>query len=276
MNRLFSAMPSSICWPLGEKSQLKVEGMRSLLKVSASACAREQAAAVDPGAEIGRHRHVRRGGDDARGELGFVAGDFVEQRAEACLRRHFRLDGHRKAVGHRDARRRQIAIVSLRERHAIEERRNIGFGLAQALEAIPFVAGPDVHRLAEGFHLRRRHQAGVIVLVPGERQAVALDRVSDEANRPVVIDAVEGLDDRGEIVAAEIVHQPRQFVVAARLDQSRHRALIADLVEQTLAPSRAALEHQRRIKLVRAIIDPLPQAPRRPARQRRPAATSRI
>ena len=37
MKRLISAMPSSICWPCGEKSQLKVEGMRSLLKVSAMA-----------------------------------------------------------------------------------------------------------------------------------------------------------------------------------------------------------------------------------------------
>ena len=37
MNRFFSAMPSSMCWPLGENSQLKVDGMRSLLKVSAIA-----------------------------------------------------------------------------------------------------------------------------------------------------------------------------------------------------------------------------------------------
>ena len=37
MNRFISAMPSSTCWPLGENSQLKVEGMRSLLKVSAIA-----------------------------------------------------------------------------------------------------------------------------------------------------------------------------------------------------------------------------------------------
>ncbi len=35
MNRLFSAMPSSMCWPVGANSQLKVEAMRSLLKVSA-------------------------------------------------------------------------------------------------------------------------------------------------------------------------------------------------------------------------------------------------
>ena len=30
-------MPSSMCWPLGENSQLKVEGICSLLKVSAMA-----------------------------------------------------------------------------------------------------------------------------------------------------------------------------------------------------------------------------------------------
>ena len=30
-------MPSSMCWPLGENSQLNVDGMRSLLKVSAMA-----------------------------------------------------------------------------------------------------------------------------------------------------------------------------------------------------------------------------------------------
>ena len=35
MNRFISAMPSSICWPLGENSQLKVDGMCSLLKMSA-------------------------------------------------------------------------------------------------------------------------------------------------------------------------------------------------------------------------------------------------
>ena len=35
MNRFISAMPSSICWPLGEKSQLKVEGIFSLRNRSA-------------------------------------------------------------------------------------------------------------------------------------------------------------------------------------------------------------------------------------------------
>ena len=37
MNKFISAMPSSICWPVGENSQLKVDGIRSLLNVSAKA-----------------------------------------------------------------------------------------------------------------------------------------------------------------------------------------------------------------------------------------------
>ena len=58
-------------------------------------------------------------------------------------------------------------------------------------------------------------------LWPAKRQAEALDRVGDEADRPVVIDAIERLDDRRQVVAAEIVHQPRQLVVAARVSISR-------------------------------------------------------
>ena len=38
INRFISAMPSSICCPLGENSQLNVDGIRSLLNVSAIAC----------------------------------------------------------------------------------------------------------------------------------------------------------------------------------------------------------------------------------------------
>ena len=58
---------------------------------------------------------------------------------------------------------------------------------------------------------------------------------------------------------------PRLFISRAKSSSlrrsisSRHRPLVADLVEQALAPGRTALEHQRRIELVRAAIDPLPQ-----------------
>src|SRR6516225_1933481 len=92
-----------------------------------------------------------------------------------------------------------------------------------------------------------------------ERQAIAFDRISNEANRLIVIDSVEGGDDRTKIMAAEIVHQPRQLVVAAALQQCGDRSLIADLIVKPLAPCRSALKHQGRIELVRAIIDPAAQ-----------------
>ena len=96
VNRFISAMPSSICCPLGENSQWKVEGMRSLLKVSASASRANSPRPVDPGAEIGRDGDVGRGGDDALGDLGLFATELVEQGAEARLRRHHRLDRDRQ------------------------------------------------------------------------------------------------------------------------------------------------------------------------------------
>jgi hypothetical protein len=129
----------------------------------------------------------------------------------------------------------------------------------QAFELVPFVAGAHRHRLAEHLHLRRRHQAGVIVLVTGHRQAEALDRVADEAGRFVTGGCMESLKHRRQIVAAEIVHQRRQCVVGAFLDQPADVALVADLVVEPLAPGGAAGEHQRRVELVRTLVDPLPQ-----------------
>src|SRR5262244_3358813 len=105
--------------------------------------------------------------------------------------------------------------------------------------------------------------AGVIrpawFLVPRERQAKTFDGVADEADRPLVIDLGEGFDQRGQVVAREIGHQPREFFVGARLDQPRDGALTADLVEEAPAPGGAALENERGIELVGAVIDPLAQ-----------------
>jgi hypothetical protein len=56
----------------------------------------------------------------------------------------------------------------------------------QAFEPVPLVSGPNVHCRAEGLHLRRRHQAGMIVLMAGHRQTEALDGVGNEAGRPVI------------------------------------------------------------------------------------------
>ena len=63
---------------------------------------------------------------------------------------------------------------------------------------------------AKRLHLRGGHQAGVVVLVAGEGQAEAFHRVGEEADRPVVVDALERLGQRDEIVAGEVGHQARQ------------------------------------------------------------------
>ena len=69
------------------------------------------------------------------------------------------------------------------------------------------MARANLHRLAQGFCLRHRHQTGMIVLVPGERQAEALDRISEEADGPVMLARrLEGLKQRGQIMAAEVSH----------------------------------------------------------------------
>jgi hypothetical protein len=76
----------------------------------------------------------------------------------------------------------------------------------------------------------------MIVLVAGHREAEALDRVSNEAGRPIVVDTIERFEDRRQIVAAEVVHQPSQFFVGSSFDQFCNRTLVADVVEQALAP----------------------------------------
>ncbi len=229
---------------------------------------REQAAPVDPGAEIGRDGDVGRGGDDAIGERALGTTEIVEQRAEAGLRRDRGLCRHGQLRRHGDARGGEAALARC-EGHAGEEGFERGgrdvqtFEFVQPFELVPFVAGPDMHRGAESLHLRRRHQAGMVVLVAGERQTEALDGIGDEADRPVVRHAAEGFQQSRQVVAGEIGHQPRQLLVRARRDQPRHvtRRIVvaADLVVEALAPGRAALEHQRGVELVRAVVDPLPQ-----------------
>ena len=73
------------------------------------------------------------------------------------------------------------------------------------------------------------------------------------------IGVMKCLEHGRQVVPAEIVHQGGQLIVTAFLDQPADVALVADFVVESLAPGRAAREHQRRVKLVRAIVDPLAQ-----------------
>jgi hypothetical protein len=86
---------------------------------------------------------------------------------------------------------------------------------AQPRPGLPLLPFRDAHLLAQRRHLARVHQAGMIVLVAGEGQPVALDRVDDEEGRHVVLRRVERLGEAGEIVAGEVGHQRRERVVVA-------------------------------------------------------------
>ena len=87
-------------------------------------------------------------------------------------------------------------------------------------------------------HLLVVHQAGVVVLVAGERQAVALDRVGDEAGRHVVLDAVEGVEHRLHVVAGEVGHQRMQRGVVVRVEQARGCPELAQVAPRAACASR--------------------------------------
>ena len=72
------------------------------------------------------------------------------------------------------------------------------------------------------------------------------------------LDRAERLAHEIEIVAAEIGHQTRELVVIVLGEQRADARQMAEVVLQALAPAGAALERQRRVEVVRAVVDPLP------------------
>ena len=178
MNRFISAMPSSICWPCGENSQLKVEGMRSLLKVSAMASRANSPRRLTQGPRLVETVTSGEVVTMRRGEVVVAAADLVEDGAEAGLRRRHRLHA---APGVRPAPRCAAPSAGAARLARTARRRGMPANV-QPVRSVPRtcpIRAPAAHSLAllEDVHLRRRHQPGVIVLVAGERQAVALDGV---------------------------------------------------------------------------------------------------
>ena len=126
---------------------------------------------------------------------------------------------------------------------ALDQRLDAGPGIvADARRAAP-IPGPRATPIAvaQRGHLRRVHQAGVIVLVAGEGQAEALDRPGDEQGRHVVLRGVERLDQDLHAMAAEVGHQRGQRVVVMGLEEGRRR-------------------------LAEVLLDAAPATPRRPGR----------
>ena len=237
----------------------------------------EDAAPVHPGAEIGADRDIGAGGDDPLRELrifALPATDLGQDLAEgllggklAPLPRPRRGEGG----GHMDGGRGQAPPGGGErsgEGHGGEEGAQFLLRDAQPLEQVPFMARADAHGGAEGLHLLLRHQPGMVVLVAGEGQAHALDRVGDEAGRLVAFGVLgaEGLDQRLDVVAAEIHHQRRQLIIGQGVDDGADARDAAKVGQQGLAPGGAALEGQGGVEAVRAVVDPAAQ--RLPVRAR--------
>ena len=146
------------------------------------------------------------------------------------------------------------------ERRGVEESLQFGRRRLEAGELVPFLAVGDVHALLEARHLVERHQAGMIVLVAGEGQAVALDRVGDEAGRLVALDALEGVEHGLHVVAGEVGHQPVQRW--RRHAASRMRRTPGYWLRSRFSASRQPappMVDQRRVERVGAVVDPVPQ-----------------
>jgi hypothetical protein len=119
------------------------------------------------------------------------------------------------------------------------------------------------HRHAVGraqlLHLGLVHQPGVVVLVAGERQAVALHGVGDEAARAVVVHAAERVEHGLQVVAAEVGHQLVEGAVVVAVQDRADGGVAAEVALQVRAPGGAALEGERAVEVVRAGVDPVAQ-----------------
>jgi hypothetical protein len=122
------------------------------------------------------------------------------------------------------------------------------------------MTGAHIQLGPERVHLLDRHHPGVVVLMAGEGQAHALDRVGEKTGRLVGLRrGAKRLGQGGEVMAREIGHQRAELVIRERVDQRAHAAGFAHIGEQRLPPGRPALKGQRRIGRVRAFVDPAAQ-----------------
>ena len=133
--------------------------------------------------------------------------------------------------------------------------------MGEPAQGFPFLPVGNAHRALEPLHLLLAHQSGVVVFVAGQRKAESLDGVGDEAVGPVVPDAREGLQHRFHVVAGEVGHQVAKGRVVVAVQKRLQAAGAFQVFFQVLPPGGAAGEGQRRIELVRAIVNPLPEGP---------------
>ena len=258
-NRLLSAMPSSMCCPCGDIAQRCAETTFSSRNVSARSARSKMPRRLTQGPRLvdtvtsGEVVTIRRANS-----LSPAAMSPSSRPNASCVDcRSPRGTGRLAGTGTAAARCR--ARQGAGERRPIEKRGEPLSGDVEAGEAVPLRPLRHRHAVPERGHLVEVHQPGMIVLVAGERQSEAFDRVGDKAGRPVVGDGVEGVQHRCHIVAAEIGHQTLQGGVVVVVEDRADPGIAIEVALQMFAPARAALVDQRRIERVRAGVDPFAQ-----------------
>ena len=253
-------MPSSMCCPRGEAAHTWKEATASSRKVSACSRAENTPRRLT---QPPRLVETVTSGDVVTtpvGELAPRPPNGGEDPPEALLGGEPLPPRYRKRLG--DGHRRDFvaAIPGFGKGHAGDVLLQNGGGKREAREPLPLRPAFDAVPASQLVHLLHAHQAGVVVLVAGERQPVALDRVGDEAGGLVAVGGrLERFHHRLDVMTGQIRHQPREPVVVELVKDRPHSGDPPEILREALAPCRAALEHHRRVEGVRTVVDPLPE-----------------
>ncbi len=244
-------MPSSMCRPARGLVPVD-ERLRVVGEPVAPLSHREDRGFVDPAAEVGGAGHVGADRHDPLGHLGRVVHQVHEEAAEGLLGRFAPAVGAAQARRH-GRRRRGLRLVA-------SERGGRGgaqLGLAAArVEAGPGIVGVRVEGGGELQHLVARQQRRMVLGVALDRQRPALDRVGEHDRRPVVLGAPVGVDQRAEVVPAEVAQAGAQLAVVEIGHELAERAVSA---RQPLAQLLRGRAQQPLVLLVGHLVDAAPQ-----------------
>ena len=192
---------------------------------------RPDADLVQPAAEVGRRADVRADGDDAGGGLRGGTGQVEQHPAEGLLGGAGA--GRRGAaeVGRHGGR---LPLAELRAAQALGDG-----GAQRGLRRVTGEGGPRVVRVGsqpdgEFPDLVGGQQRGVVLRVPLGGQPVALDGVGEDHRRAGVVDGVVGVEQRAEVVTAEVAQRGQQRGVVQRGDEAGDRSGRRAAAGQTL------------------------------------------
>ncbi len=236
----------------------------------------EDAAAIDPGAEVGGHGHVGRGRHQS---LGRAESPFARDRS-GCVRSPPASTWSAQCSPPDErarprARCRARGLPACANGTARRKASSSSAGRSRPANGSHSSPRGNLHRGLKAGHLLSAHQPRVVVLVAGQGQSVALDGVGDETGRQVVVDLVEGVEDGGHVVAGQVGHERVQRVVIEPVEERADPVHRAEVALELAAPGLPALERQRGVARVRAVVDPLVEARRRRAGRTPPRAAAR-